>query len=176
MILKGQEHCPACGGKLVEKELPGEGLIPWCPACGQYRFPAYSVAVSMITVCETTGRVLLIKQYGRDAYILVAGYVNRGESVEHAVAREIREETGMTVTRARFNRTSFFEPSNTLMCNFTAYIRDESELKTNEEIDACAWFTPEEAREKIKPGSLAERFLAAWAEERQAAPGEGPQA
>ena len=82
----------------------------------------------------------------------------------------------MTVSAIRFNRTRFFERSNTLMCNFTAFVDDDSEFCPNEEIDACAWFTPEEAREKIKPGSLAERFLAAWAEERQVMPGEGPQA
>ena len=169
-------HCRKCGAKLIEKEMKNEGIVPYCPECEEYRFPQYNVAVSMIVVNKSKDEILLIQQYGRPSYVLVAGYVNRGESLEDAVRREIKEETGMTVTRARFNRTSFFEPSNTLMCNFTAYIRDESELKTNEEIDACAWFTPEEAREKIKPGSLAERFLAAWAEERQAVPGEGPQA
>lgn len=165
MIVQGQTHCPACGALLEEKELPGEGIIPWCPACGQYRFPAYSVAVSMIVISEVTGKVLLIKQYGRDAYILVAGYVSRGEELEHAAARELREETGMTATRLRFNRTSFFEPSNTLMCNFTVWVKDDAELHTNGEVDAFAWFTPEEARENIKPNSLARRFLLTWMEE-----------
>ena len=164
-MLKEQSFCPACGAKLVEKPLEGEGVVPFCEACNAFRFPQYNVAVSMVVRDEATGRILLIQQYGRPSYILEAGYVNRGEAAEHAVAREIREETGMTVTRFHFNRTKFFEPSNTLMVNFTAYIRDAGELDTNAEIDRCKWFTPAEARENIRPGSLAAEFLNAYLDE-----------
>ena len=80
--------------------------------------------------------------------------------------REIKEETGMTVTRLRFNRTKFFAPSNTLMVNFTAYVSDATALHANEEIDRWSWFTPEQARENIRPGSLAEEFLNAYLDER----------
>ena len=126
----------------------------------------YNVAVSMIVINEQTGEILLIKQYGRPFFILVAGYVNRGEALEHAVGREIKEETGMTVSHIKFNRTSFFEPSNTLMCNFTAFVKDASELSPNGEIDSYQWFTPEAAQQNIRPNSLAERFLNAYLEEK----------
>ena len=116
----------------------------------------------MIVINEQTGEILLIKQYGRPWFVLVAGYVNRGEQLEHAVGREIKEETGMTVNHIKFNRTSFFEPSNTLMCNFTAFVKDDSELSTNAEIDSYQWFTPDDARNNIRPNSLAERFLNAY--------------
>ena len=157
-----QKHCFECGTPLIEKELEGEGIVPYCPNCEQYRFPMYNVAVSMIVINEQTGEILLIKQYGRPWFILVAGYVNRGEQLEHAVCREVKEETGMTVVRTKFNRTSFFEPSNTLMCNFTAFVKDDSELSTNEEIDSYQWFSPDDARKNIRPDSLAEKFLNAY--------------
>ena len=160
-----QKHCFECGVELEERELEGEGIVPFCPRCGQYRFPMYNVAVSMIVINEQTGEILLIKQYGRPHFILVAGYVNRGEQLEHAVAREIKEETGMTVSRIRFNRTSFFEPSNTLMCNFTDFVKDASELSPNSEIDSYQWFTPSDARKNIRPDSLAQRFLNAYLDE-----------
>ena len=144
-----QKHCYECGTPLIEKELDGEGIVPYCPKCGPYRFPIYSVAVSMVVINEQNGKILLIKQYGRPNFILVAGYVNRGEQLEHAVEREIKEETGMTVSRIKFNRTSFFEPSNTLMCNFTAFVKDDGEMSPNGEIDSYEWFTPEEARRNI---------------------------
>ena len=153
------KYCQECGTKLEIEELENEGMVPFCPVCGQFRFPMYNVAVSMIVVDEQSGKILLIQQYGRPAYILVAGYVNRGEQVEHAAVWEIKEETGMNVSRVEFNRTKFFEPSNTLMCNFTAYVEDSSELKLNGEVDACQWFTPEEAKKNILPGSLAAEFL-----------------
>lgn len=161
-----QKHCFECGKALVERELDGEGVVPYCPECQQFRFPMYNVAVSMIVINEQNGTILLIKQYGKPSFVLVAGYVNRGEQVEHAVGREIKEETGMTVSRIQFNRTSFFEPSNTLMCNFTAFVKDDSELSTNAEIDSFQWFSPEEARQNIRPNSLAEMFLNAYLDER----------
>ncbi len=160
-----QKHCFDCGAELIEKELEGEGIVPYCPQCQQFRFPMYNVAVSMIVIDQQTGEILLIKQYGRPSFILVAGYVNRGEQVEHAVCREIKEETGMTVSHIKFNRTCFFEPSNTLMCNFTAYVKDSSELSPNSEIDSYQWFSPEDARLNIRPNSLASQFLNAYLDE-----------
>lgn len=160
-----QKFCPECGEALIERELEGEGIVPYCPKCRRFRFPMYNVAVSMIVINEQTGQILLIRQYGKPSFILVAGYVNRGEAAEHAVVREIREETGMTARRIRFNRTRFFEPSNTLMCNFTAFVRDDSELHPNREIDSFQWFSPEDARKNIRQGSLAADFLNAYLDE-----------
>ena len=125
----------------------------------------YNTAVSMIVTDEKTGRILLIQQYGRPSYILVVGYVNRGESAENAVRREILEETGLHAGRIRFNRTRFFEPSNTLMCNFTAFVSDADRLHTNREVDRYSWFSPAEARRNIRPNSLAAAFLNAYLDE-----------
>ena len=158
-------YCRECGTKLVPRELENEGIVPYCPKCEQYRFPQYNVAVSMIVVNEEKDEILLIQQYGRPSYILVAGYVGRGESLEDAVAREVREETGMTVSHMKFNRTQFFEKSDTLMCNFTAFVKDSSELDTNYEVDSYAWFTRDEARANIRPNSLAEYFLVSYLDE-----------
>lgn len=158
-------YCRECGTKLVPKELENEGTAPYCPKCEQYRFPQYNVAVSMIVVNEEKDEILLIQQYGRPSYILVAGYVSRGESLEDAVAREVREETGMTVSHMKFNRTQFFEKSDTLMCNFTAFVKDSSELDPNYEIDSYSWFTRDEARANIRPNSLAEYFLVSYLDE-----------
>ena len=104
-------------------------------------------------------------RHGKPSYILVAGYVNRGEAEEHAVVREVREETGLEVEHLRFNRTKFFEPSNTLMCNFTAFVRTAKALHINHEVDRCKWFTPQGARENIRPNSLAAEFLNAYMDE-----------
>lgn len=157
-----QKHCHQCGTALIEKELEGEGIVPYCPRCEEYRFPMYNVAVSMVVIDEQSGNILLIKQYGRPHFILVAGYVNRGEALEEAVKREIKEETNLTVDHLKYNRSSFFEPSNTLMCNFTAFVANASQISPNREIDAYQWFSPDEARRNIRPNSLAEKFLNAY--------------
>ena len=156
------KYCPECGTALVDKELEHEGMIPFCPRCGDYRFPMYNVAVSMIIVNEENQKTLLVKQYGKDFFRLVAGYVNRTETLEHAAARELKEETGMTAERITFNRTRFFEPSNTLMCNFTAFVKNDRELNPNYEIDSCAWFSFDDARRNVDPKILAGQFLNAY--------------
>lgn len=165
LLDKKMTHCVSCGHELELKFLENEGEIPYCPACQQFRFPVFNTAVSMVVVDEKTERILLIQQYGKPFYILVAGYIMRGENAEVTVAREIMEETGMEVERMKFNRSKFFEPSNTLMVNFTAFVKDASALHVNEEVDSYKWFTFKEAREHIKPGSLAEEFLCAYLDE-----------
>lgn len=161
----GQVYCQKCGKKLVSRMLEHEGIIPFCESCGEYRFPMYNVAVSMIVIDEKTNQILLIKQHNQHRYILVAGYVTRGERAEDAVIREVREETGLAVSRIVFNRTKFFETSNTLMLNFAAYVRDMTRINPNHEIDSYRWFTPQDARTNISTGSLAEEFLRSYLNE-----------
>jgi len=158
------KHCVECGSALEVRELKNEGMIPYCPTCKQFRFPIFNTAVSMIVVDRSKQKILLIKQYGNPWYILVAGYVNRGESIEAAVVREVKEETGLVVGEIQFNRSKFFEPSNTLMVNFTCFIDDGDLISVNEEIDSYAWFDFEEAKKEIKDGSLAEDFLIKYLE------------
>lgn len=68
-----QKHCYECGTALTERELEGEGIVPYCPQCQQYRFPMYNVAVSMVVIDEQTGQILLIRQYGnRTLYLWLA--------------------------------------------------------------------------------------------------------
>jgi NAD+ diphosphatase len=161
----GSRFCRECGTQLIMKENETEGLVPYCPSCEQFRFPQYNVAVSMIVVNKAKDEILLIQQYGKGTYVLVAGYVNRGEALEDAVKREIKEETGMTVSSMKFNRTQFFERSDTLMCNFTAFVRNADEFDPNYEIDSYPWFSREEASKNVRPDSLAQFFLDSYLED-----------
>ncbi len=153
------KYCTECGTKLEMRYLESEEReIPYCPSCEEYRFPTFNVAVSMIVMNQSQDKIVLIKQYGRDSYILVAGYVNQGEDAEQAAVREIKEEMGLDVEEVKFNHSHYFAPSNTLMLNFTAIVHDEH-VHANEEIDSYKWFSIEEARKSIRPNSLAKDFL-----------------
>lgn len=153
------KYCMECGTRLEEKYLENEGMIPFCPKCGEYRFPVFSTAVSMVVMNEKKDKILLIKQYGRDAYILVAGYVNKGEGAEHAVIREMKEETGLDVKILEFVKSEYFAPSNTLMLNFRCIVNSESLNGLTKEVDYAKWFSIEDARKNVKKESLAQRFL-----------------
>ena len=71
----------------------------------------------------------------------------------------------MTVSHIKFNRTQFYEGSDVLMCNFTAFVSNTREFAPNYEIDSYAWFTREEARRNVRPDSLAEYFLVSYLDE-----------
>ncbi|WP_281627470.1 NUDIX domain-containing protein [Traorella massiliensis] len=152
------KYCVECGTKLIYKELENEGMIPYCEKCHEYRFPIFSSAVSMIILNPQKDKILLIKQYGRPFYILVAGYINKGENALEAVKREVFEEVHLHVHDLSFNSSEYFEPTNTCMFNFSC-ISDSEDFSLTNEVDEAAWFTFEEARQFIKENSLAKRFL-----------------
>lgn len=147
-----------CGAGLQEKYLATEGrMIPWCPECKEFRFPVFNTAVSMIVMNEAGDSVLLIRQYGKNSWILVAGYVNQGEDAEDAVRREVKEEMNLDVKSMHFNRSHYYAPSNTLMLNFT--VKVEGSPKPDWEVDAWEIFSIAEARKNIRNPSLARDFL-----------------
>ncbi|MDE7105922.1 MAG: NUDIX domain-containing protein [Anaeroplasmataceae bacterium] len=151
------KYCVHCGTKLELKELEHEGLIPYCSTCKEFRFPIFNTAVSMIITTKSLDKTLLIEQYGKKKHILVAGYITKGESAEDAARREIYEEVGLHVTKLIFQKTAYFEKSNTLMINFIAVVEND-EVHSNYEIDDYAWYSIEEGMEAISKGSLAEEF------------------
>ncbi len=158
MKIPEMNYCMQCGTKLIPKDHDTEGVVPFCENCGEFRYPVFNTAVSMVVTNPSRDKVILIQQYGRPFYILVAGYVNKGEDAEDAAARELREELGIEARDIHFNHSHYFAPSNTLMLNFTVMV-DDTSANPNWEIDSWKWFSIEEARSQIKPGSLAEAFL-----------------
>lgn len=153
-------YCYECGHKLVMKELEHEGRIPFCTSCRQFRFPIFSTAISMVTLNPKRDKLLMIQQYGKPNNILVAGYVNKEESAEDALVREMQEEIGRKVLQYRFLKSEYFPKTNTLIFNFAVIIDSESlEDVSDWEVDQAAWFTFEEAKAAVKPASLAQRFF-----------------
>ncbi len=155
-------YCEKCGTELVNKFLENEGDIPYCESCREFRFPTFSTAISAIVYNETADKILLIKQYGKDKNILVAGYVNKGENAEHTLVREIKEEMGLDVIDYRFNASEYFAPSNTLMINFACRVKGNDLSGMTAEVDSSRWFSEAEAKENILHNSLAEKFLLTW--------------
>jgi NAD+ diphosphatase len=154
-----KHYCEICGTELIEKYLESEGhTIPYCPSCSDFRFPHFSCAVSMIVTDQFKDKVVLIRQYGGDKYILVAGYVNKGEDAEETCRRELNEELGLQADSVSFNHSHYFAPSNTLMLNFTVTVKN-TEIHANTEIDSYTWMTFSEAEKAIRKESLAQDFL-----------------
>lgn len=153
------KHCYECGTALTEKICDHEGLVPFCGSCNTFRFPIFSTAVSCIVFNKTEDKILLIQQYGRPDYILVAGYITQGENAEQTMIREVKEETSLTVIHHRYMKSEYYEKSNTLILNYCCVVDSEDLSNINHEIDKADWFSIHEAKNVIKKDSLAERFL-----------------
>ena len=154
------KHCYECGAKLEMRELDGEGMVPFCPQCNTFRFPIFNVAVSAEILNPQKDKILLIQQYGKKRYLLVAGFVNKGESAEHALVREVKEEMGLDVLEYKFMKSAYFPKSNTLIFNFNCVVNSEDLSGMTNEVDYSAWFPFDEARERISEGILEEGALA----------------
>ncbi|ALP36308.1 NTP pyrophosphohydrolase [Paenibacillus sp. IHB B 3084] len=153
------KYCYECGTKLMVKECEGEGPIPYCNTCQVFRFPIFSTAISTAVINRQRDKVLLIQQYNIKDFILLAGYVNKGESAEQTLVREVMEEVGLQVDEYKYMRSEYFERTHTLMLNFVSIVNDDKLDVLSAEVDQARWFTLDEAKQVILKNSLAETFL-----------------
>lgn len=96
-MLPDDRFCPSCASPLEEKEV-AERQRPVCPKCGRVVF--YDPKVAATCIVERDGKLLLVRRGNEPGYglwSLPGGYVDRGEVVEEAAAREVMEETGLEV-------------------------------------------------------------------------------
>ena len=68
-------YCPICGTRLKAQEHPTDGIVAYCERCGDYRFPLFSTAVSIVVLNPERTQMILIRQYGEPWEVLAAGYV-----------------------------------------------------------------------------------------------------
>ncbi len=111
------QYCGRCGTHT--EYLAGERATR-CPACGLVNYPRMSPAV---IVRINRGPELLLAQgngFANGMYSILAGFVEPGESLEEAVAREVREEVGVALTDIRYFASQPWPFPNSLMLGFTA--------------------------------------------------------
>lgn len=151
-------YCPECGKKLRMKEQQHDAPAPYCDSCQAFRFPSFSTAVVAVLLNREQTHTILIRQYGEAKRMLVSGYVDKGETAENAVAREVREELGMTVQSIHHLGSHYYAPSETLMLNYAVTVQ-EAAATPNWEVDSWEWIPINEAVTSVEPGDIAEDFL-----------------
>lgn len=151
--------CTECGEKLTLMFCKGEGLVPYCKNCADFRFPQFATAVSMVVTNRAKDKILLARNLNEDDFVLFAGYVKKGETAEKAVVREFKEETKLNTVKYRYMSSRYHEPKNVLMLNYLMIAEDgEPEIDANE-LAEVKWFTFDEAVGAIRKDSTAEAFL-----------------
>lgn len=155
-------YCNKCGTKLELRDCPGEPQqVPYCPWCEEYRFEQFNAAVIVAIFTEDRKKIFMMRQYGREKFNFLAGYINKGESAEEALRREMMEEMGMTPTSSKILFTTYFGKSNTLMIAFEATVDSEDISQANSaEVDEACWFDSyDKAYDAVIKGAVAERLL-----------------
>jgi NAD+ diphosphatase len=131
------QFCGCCGEKTVYKE----GVrAKECPRCGLVSFPRLSPAV--IVAVERGGKILLARanRFPTQFYSVLAGFVEPGETLEEAVAREVKEEVGIEVANIKYFGSQPWPFPDSLMIGFTAqYAGGEICIDRTEIVDA-GWF------------------------------------
>lgn len=151
---RNQVHCGSCGGHTASRD-GGHARACQGPDCGRLLFPRIEPAV--IVLIEAPGdpaRCLLARHRGaaEDAFALIAGFLEIGESLEDAVRREAAEEAGVGLAAVHYRASQAWPFPAGIMVGFHAVATsDEFEVDGDELVEA-RWFTRAQLRERAAAG------------------------
>lgn len=151
------------------------GWARQCPHCGAEHFPRVDPVVIMLA--EIGDRVLLGRQppWPQGRYSALAGFLEVGESIEEAVAREIHEEAGVRVRDVRYLASQPWPFPSSLMVACIGVAEEDAITIDAHELEDARWFTREEVRLALAgdpaapfgappPYAIARTLLTAWME------------
>lgn len=166
-------HCPRCG---APTDPARAGWARTCTAEGTELFPRTDPAIIAAVVhTDEHGeeRILLGRsaRWPADRYSAFAGFVEAGESLEAAVAREVGEEAGVRVVRAEYRGSQPWPFPRSLMLGFRAVVAEPGAARPDgTEIARVRWFTRRELAGEVRAGrvrlpgpvSIAHHLIADW--------------
>jgi NAD+ diphosphatase len=143
---QGARHCGTCGAPTRAAEA---GHVRQCTndSCGLHHFPRTDPAI-IVLVEDDAGRALFHRQaaWPQGMWSCLAGFVEPGETLEEAVIREVREESGITCREPSYVGSQPWPFPSSLMLAFTAkYHAGEITPDTNE-IEDARWYSRDEIR------------------------------
>ncbi|HEX3912797.1 MAG TPA: NAD(+) diphosphatase [Steroidobacteraceae bacterium] len=167
MVLWRARHrfCGTCGAPTLPAK-GGHVLICTNASCRHEQFPRLDPAI--IVLVSDGERALLGRQaswpVGR--YSTIAGFVEPGESLEDAVAREVLEETGIVVDRIEYHSSQPWPFPSSLMLGFTARALSTEIRRRDDELEDAQWFSREDVasgRPLVPPAaSISYRLIEHW--------------
>jgi NAD+ diphosphatase len=132
--------CGTCGAKTLPAK-GGHVLVCSDPTCRSEQFPRIDPAI--IVLVSDGERALLGRQasWPPGRYSTIAGFVEPGESLEDAVAREVGEETGIEVDSIEYHSSQPWPFPSSLMLGFTARAVSREVHLGDQELEDARWFT-----------------------------------
>lgn len=147
-------HCPLCG---TRTEVTQAGWVRHCPADESNHFPRTDPAVIM-AITDADDRLLLARgpQWDLGRRSVLAGFVEPGEGLEQAVARETAEEVGVLLDAAsiEYRGSQSWPFPASLMLGFRARATTTELTRQEDEIAEADWFTRDEVATAVADGHL----------------------
>jgi NAD+ diphosphatase len=146
-------HCPRCGAATSPES---SGHARRCPVDGSEHFPRVDPAM-IVLVTDPDDRCLLARNVMWPArrVSILAGFVEAGESAEHAVAREVHEETGIAVGVVRYLGSQPWPMPQSLMLGFRAEAAGHQQIRVDDaEIAEANWYSRDDLAAAIATGQL----------------------
>ncbi|MGL4176428.1 MAG: NAD(+) diphosphatase, partial [Dermatophilaceae bacterium] len=145
-------HCPRCGSATTADLA---GWIRRCPADDTEHYPRTDMAV-IVAVVDDADRLLLARGRGFRAggMSVLAGFVEPGETLAAAVAREVGEEVGVEVTDVTYLGDQPWPVPSSLMLGFTARAVGTDLRMTDGEIEEARWFSRDDLAAALADGSV----------------------
>jgi NAD+ diphosphatase len=139
-------HCSRCG---AETQVAEAGYVRRCPRCGAEHHPRTDPVVIMLV--SRGDEVLLGRQpsWPADRYSALAGFVEPGESLEEAVAREVLEESGVTIRAPRYYASQPWPFPGSLMVGFFAEHAAGEPVARDGELEDARWFSRAELERSV---------------------------
>jgi len=164
---RAHPHCARCGARTLVAEA---GFVRRCPNCGAEHHPRTDPVVIMVV--HDGDRVLLGRQptWPEGRYSALAGFVEPGESLEEAVAREVQEETSVQVEDVVYRSSQPWPFPASLMLGFHAR-HAGGEPRVCAELDDVRWFERSELEAVVRgetdfhlppPLAIARRLIDEW--------------
>jgi NAD+ diphosphatase len=168
-----QQFCCRCGSTTLLEEA-GHVMACTNPECATKHFPRSDPATIMLV--QHGGRCLLGRQptWPEGLFSTLAGFVEAGESVEEAVVREVKEESGIEITHLRYFGSQPWPFPQSLMLGYFADATT-TEIVRGSELAEVRWFDVAETKEVLRrhiarfpyietiSQKLMKRWLAEWA-------------
>jgi NAD+ diphosphatase len=152
-LLRWQKRSRYCGECGTANALIRGGFEARCPGCGGERYPRTDPAI--IVAVSDGERLLLGRQssWPEKRYSVLAGFLEPGESLEQAVAREVMEEAGVCIDDCEYLASQPWPFPSSLMLGFRARAAAQP-LRFGGELEDARWFTAAEIRAQVAAGEL----------------------
>ena len=169
--------CAACGQPSVQAEA---GWKRVCPACRTEHFPRTDPVTIMLPTFRD--QCLLGRQaaWPKGRFSTLAGFMEPGESIEAACAREVLEEAGLEVVSVRYHSSQPWPFPTNLMIGLIAEVSGQDARPDQTELEEVRWFHKDELRALLRgdtsgwadiegfgvppPFAIAHQLMKAWAE------------